>query len=192
MTQVVNHQVDLPEATTSRRRLIASLLAGGAVAATAPFLAGNASAADDSGPSTTAPPHRDSADNPTLNAALDRESRMAATYELAVRSAKDDDKAALLLVHDHHVAYAQALKGYLGTNASSASTQPLANPSGSVAAMARQLAALEEETVAIHTSYLESLRGINAASLVESIITVEARHVAALNIIAGTSPIAVA
>jgi hypothetical protein len=54
------------------------------------------------------------------------------------------------------------------------------------------LAALEEETVAIHTSNLASLRGINAASLVASIITVEARHVAALNIIAGTSPIAVA
>lgn len=189
---MVNHQVDLPEATTSRRRLIASLLAGGAVAATAPFLSSVASAAEESGPSTTAPPHRDSADNATLNAALARESSMAATYAIAVGAATGDDQAALLLVHDHHVAYAQALKGYLATEVATVSGQPLARPSGSVAGMARQLAALEEETVAIHTNNLSTLRGINAAALVASIITVEARHVAALNIIAGTSPIAAA
>ena len=45
MTRVVNHQVDLPEVTaTSRRRLLASLLAGGAAVAAAPLLAGRASA----------------------------------------------------------------------------------------------------------------------------------------------------
>ncbi len=192
MTHVVNHQVDLPEGTTSRRKLIASLLAGGAVAATAPFLASQASAEGESGPSTTAPPHRDAADNAALNAALVRESRMAATYALAVATTSGDDKAALLLIHDHHVAYAQALKGYLATEAVAASTQALATPSGSIAAIAGQMATLEEETVTIHTNSLESLRGINAASLVASIITVEARHVAALNVIAGTSPIAAA
>ena len=188
---MVNHQVDLPESAVSRRRLIASLLAGGAVAATAPFLAGSVSA-EDSGPSTTAPPHRDAANNAALNAALDRESRMAATYALAVAKTSGDDKAALLLVHDHHVAYAQALKGYLATEAGDAATQPLATPAGSIAAIAQQMASLEEETVAIHTNSLASLRGINAAMLVASIITVEARHVAALNIIGGTSPIAAA
>ena len=189
---MVNHQVDLPEGNTSRRKLIASLLAGGAIAATAPFLASSASAEGESGPSTTAPPRRDSADIAALNAALVRESRMAATYAIAVAAASGDDKNALLLVHDHHVAYAQALKGYLATEAGNASTQPLASPSGGITALASQLAALEEETVTIHTNSLETLRGIDAASLVASIIVVEARHVAALNVIAGTSPIAAA
>jgi hypothetical protein len=155
-------------------------------------LASQASAEGESGPSTTAPPPRDAADNAALNAALIRESRMAATYALAVAITSGDDKAALLLIHDHHVAYAQALKGYLATEAVAASTQALATPSGSIAAIAGQMATLEEETVTIHTNSLESLRGINAASLVASIITVEARHVAALNVIAGTSPIAAA
>jgi hypothetical protein len=191
MTLVVNHQVDLPETALSRRRLIASLLAGGAVAATAPFLSGSASA-EESGATTTAPPHRDAADNAALNAALERESRMAATYAAAVAKTSGDDQAALLLIHDHHVAYAQALKGYLATSANSASSQPLAAPAASITAIAQQMASLEEETVAIHTNSLATLRGINAAMLVASIITVEARHVAALNIIGGTSPIAAA
>lgn len=189
---MANHPVDSPEATTSRRRLIASLLAGGAVAATAPFLATSASAAGESGSATTAPPHRDSADNAALNAALARESRMAATYAAMINSVSGDDKAAMLLIHDHHVAYAQALKGYLGTDADKASAAPLASVSGSVAQIASQLAALEEETVTIHTNSLANYRGINAAMLVASIITVEARHVAALNIVAGTNPIAAA
>lgn len=188
---MVNHQVDLPDSTVSRRHLIASLLAGGAVAVTAPFLSGSASA-EESGSTTTAPPHRDSADNAALNAALERESRMAATYAAAVEKTSGDDQAALLLIHDHHVAYAQALKGYLATQANSASTQPLGAPASSITGIAQQMAALEEETVAIHTNSLATLRGINAAMLVASIITVEARHVAALNIIGGTSPIAAA
>jgi hypothetical protein len=54
------------------------------------------------------------------------------------------------------------------------------------------MATLEEETVAMHTNSLETLRGVDAASLVASIIVVEARHIAALNVIAGTSPIAAA
>ena len=188
---MVHHQVDLPEAAVSRRRLIASLLAGGAVAATAPFLAGSVSA-EDSGSTTTAPPHRDPADNASLNAAFDRESRMAATYEIAAEKTSGDDKAAMRLIRDHHLAYAQALKGYLATNAKSASTAPLAAPAESTAAIAQQMASLEEETVTIHTNNLASLNGINAAMLVASIIVVEARHVAALNIIGGTSPIAAA
>lgn len=189
---MVNHQVDLPEGTTSRRKMIASLLAGGAIAATAPFLASQASAEGESGPSTTAPPRRDPADIATLNAAFVRESRMAATYAVAVAGLSGDDKAALLLVHDHHVAYAQALKGYLATEAGNASSQPLIAATGGITALAAQLATLEEETVTIHTNSLESVRGIDAASLIASIIVVEARHVAALNVIAGTSPIAAA
>ena len=117
---MVNHQVDLPEGTTSRRKLIASLLAGGAVAATAPFLASQASAAGAPAAEMPTPPKRDAADNAGLNAALVRESRMAATYALAVAATSGDDKIALLHIHDHHVAYAQAIKGYLATEAGAA------------------------------------------------------------------------
>lgn len=189
---MVNHQVDLPEGTTSRRKLIASLLAGGAIAASAPFLASQASAAGRPDVDLPAPPKRDAADNAALNAALVRESRMAATYAIAVAASSGDDKIALLHIHDHHVAYAQAIKGYLATEAGAPSNQPLANPTGGIAALAGQLATLEEETVNIHTNSLETLRGVDAASLVASIIVVEARHIAALNVIAGTSPIAAA
>lgn len=183
-----HHPVDLPDATgTSRRRLLSSLLAGGAIAASAPLFSGRASA------ESTTPPNRDASDNGALNAGIDRESRMAATYAIAVANTSDaDDKAALLLIHDHHVAYAQALKGYLGRVAVAGSQAPLASPSGSFSQIASQLANLEDETVSIHTGILAGLKGMNAASLIASIITVEARHSAALEIVGGASPLAAA
>lgn len=186
-----HHPVDLPDASgTSRRRLLSSLLAGGALAATAPLLVGRASAESSS---TTTPPNRDASDNDALNAGINRESQMAATYAAAVAKTTDaDDKAALLLIHDHHVAYAQSLKGYLGRVAVAGSQTPLASPSGSFSQIASQLAALEDETVSIHTGILAGVKGINAASLIASIITVEARHSAALELVAGATPLAAA
>lgn len=188
-----HHPVDLPDATgTSRRRLLSSLLAGGALAASAPLLSGRA-AAESASPSTTAPPNRDASDNAALNAGIERESRMAATYAAAVAKVSDaDDKAALLLIHDHHVAYAQALKGYLGRVAVAGSQSPLASPAGSFTQIAAQMAGLEDETVSIHTGILAGLKGINAASLIASIITVEARHSAALELVSGATPLAAA
>lgn len=171
---------------TSRRRAIAGLLAGGAAVVAAPLLAGRASAATDA-------PTRDAADNGPLNAGFEREMRMVATYLAAVNAASNaDDKAALKLIHDHHVAYVQALKGALGTEAGVGSNQPLAAVRGTTAQIAGTLARLEEETVAAHLSILAGLRGTSAASLVASIITVEARHVAALGIVSGQSPLAAA
>ena len=185
MEQIQSQSPDTP--TTSRRQLLASLLAGGALAAATPMLARGASAA------TSDIPKRDSRDNATLNAALERESQMTATYALAVAATSDeDDKAALLLIHDHHVAYVDALRGALATDAQNPSGRPLASPSGSFAAIANLLAGLEDETVNIHTNNLSTLIGINAASLVASIITMEARHSAALAIVAGASPAAAA
>ena len=183
--QIQSQSPDTP--TTSRRQLLASLLAGGALAVATPTLARRASAAGSD------IPKKDARDNATLNAALERESQMVATYALAVAAtANEDDKAALLLIHDHHIAYVDALRGYLATDAQTPSGRAIGSPNGTFASIANQLASLEDETVTIHTNNLASLIGINAASLVASIITMEARHSAALSIVAGASPIAAA
>lgn len=172
---------------TSRRNLIASLIAGGAIVAASPLLARGASAA------TSVIPKNDERDTNILNSALERESQMVSTYAAAVAITTDaDDKAALLLIHDNHVAYVDALRGYLATNAQNTSGQALGSPSGSFNAVASLLAGLEDETVTIHTNSLSGLFGINAASLIASIITVEARQSAALLLVSGASPQAAA
>jgi hypothetical protein len=68
----------------------------------------------------------------------------------------------------------------------------LASPSGSFNAIASLLSGLEDETASIHTNSLTGLIGINAASLVASIITVEARQSAALALVSGNSALAAA
>ena len=189
-----NHQVDLPEkSATSRRQLLSSLIAGGAFAAAAPLFASRASAAEE-GPTTTVPPNRDAKDNDTLNAALNREAQMVATYAAAVAAVTDkNDIAGLTHIHDHHVAYVQAIKGYLGTDAVDPTGSALASfAGGSFASIANQLASLENATAAVHTNSLNSISGLNAVKLVASIITVEARHAAALAVVAGASPLTAA
>ena len=188
MTRVEQIQSQSPDApVASRRQLIASLIAGGAIVAASPMLTRTAHAA------TSDIPKNDERDNPALNAALDRESRMVATYALAVAATTNaDDKAALLLIHDNHVAYVDALRGYLATEAQDPSGQPLATPSGSFAAIAALMSGLEDETATIHTNSIAGLTGINAASLVASIITVEARQAAALALVSGNSALVAA
>lgn len=177
---------DLP-GESGRRRLLAALLAGGVAAWVAPALATSALAADGSSEP------RDPADNDRLNAALQREIRMTATLKDAVGATSDQEyQAAFLLIHDHHLAYAQAIKGYLGTAAvTPANTSPLSAVSGTTASVAATLAVLEEETVALHLGTMTQLNGADAASLVASIVTTEARHGAALALVSGTSPDAV-
>ena len=186
MPYVDTHQVESPDMSmTTRRRLIASLLAGGAIVAAAPLFAGHASAAEAGGP-----PHRDAADNEALNSSLERESRMVATYRKAIVGLTENDLIAMTLILDHHVAYAQALTGYLAVDVKTPGSAPLASPAGSLASIARQLAALEDQTATIHTDILATIKGLDAANLLASIVTVEARHSAALELVAGASPIA--
>ena len=184
-----NHQVESPESSvTTRRRLLSALVAGGALASAAPLLAGRASAAGDG---TNAPP-RDTRDNNALNNALAREARMVGTYRLAVAAAAaaDDEVAGLTLILDHHIAYVQAIKGYLGPDAKAAPETPLSNPSGSVKSMAASLAQLEDETATIHTDILAILSGMDGAKIIASIVIVEARHAAALSVFSGLTPLA--
>lgn len=170
---------------TTRRRLIASLLAGGAAVTFAPLFAGPASAA-----AAGESPRRDPADNEALNACLERESRMVATYRTAIVGLTENDLVAMTLILDHHVAYAQALKGFLAVDVVNPSNSPLASPTGSVASIARQLAILEDQTATIHTNSIATIKGLDPAMLLASIVTVESRHAAALELIAGSSPIA--
>lgn len=181
------HDQRLPEtAGTSRRRLIASILAGGTALALVPGLAGTAQA-------ETSMPKRDEGDNDSLNAAVQREASMVATYAAVVAATSGaDDKAAMKLIHDHHLAYKQALVGFLGPDLVDAPATELTSASGSVSAVAGRLAKLEDETVQTHLGILAGLKGTDAASLIASIITVEARHVAALELVAGANALAAA
>lgn len=189
-----NHQVDLPEnSATSRRRVLTSLLAGGAFAAAAPLLASRASAAGESTATTVAPPNRDAADNNVLNALINRESQMVATYAAAIKGTKDaNDVAALTLIHDHHLAYEHALKGYLGRVAVDGNDTALASMSSDFSSTASQLAALESATMNQHIDALSSINGLDAATLLASIITMEARHSAALALVSGLAPLSAA
>lgn len=172
-------------ATTSRRGLLTSLIAGASVAAV-PFLAGNASAAAGSTPSTTTPPNRDEADNPVLNVLLARERAMVLAYRAAVdNSMSEEEKNVLLYFHENHIAYVDALHGFLGPKAIEASPGAAAAPSGSFANIATTLIAAERETVNAHTAALAQISGISAASLIASIIPVEARHITVLSIASG-------
>lgn len=178
-----------PAENSARRNLLKALVAGGIAAIAVPPFASRAGAASDG--STE---HRNPVDNARLNAAIERETRMVATCKAAVDATSDADfKAAFLLIHDHHLAYAQAIKGYLGSSAVTPKDDAaLAPVSGGATAIAAALATLEDQTVAIHLGILAELKGVDAASLVASIITTEARHGAALALVSGSSPAAAA
>ena len=178
------HSPDTPESTrTSRRALLASLLAAGASVA----IAGRASAADEPAPTTTAPPLRSDADVDIINSLIAREAAMVATYSSAKSAVSGDDLAVLELIHAHHVAYVQSLAGYLGRKAGATTAPALAVSGSSYSALASRLASLEAETAAAHIAALKSIQGLDAATLVASIITVEARHEAALLLSSGVT-----
>ena len=170
-------------APTSRRALLASLVAAGAAVA----VAGRASAADEPAPTTTAPPLRSDSDAATINSLITREAAMVDTYEAAKSNVSGDDLAVLELIEAHHVAYVQALAGYLGRKAGATTAPALPVNAGNYAALAPQLARLEAATARTHIDALKSIQGLDAATLVASIITVEARHEAALVVSSGGS-----
>ena len=133
----------------------------------------------------TAPPKMPTtADKQLLDFALSAELSVHDLYLKAIDSGmlSADEKLMMQMFSEHHKAYAQSLNGLLGKEASNTRNEALfstyAGQLTSAQAMSRVLQSVENTMVATHTDILSSLQGLDGATLVASIITVEARHAA--------------
>ena len=133
----------------------------------------------------TAPPKMPTtADKQLLDFALSAELSVHDLYLKAIDSGmlSADEKLMMQMFSDHHKAYAQSLNGLLGKAASNTRNEALfstyAGQLTSAQAMSRVLQSVENTMVATHTDILSSLQGLDGATLVASLITVEARHAA--------------
>ena len=124
------------------------------------------------------------ADKQLLDFALSAELSVHDLYLKAIDSGmlSADEKLMMQMFSEHHKAYAQSLNGLLGKEASNTRNEALfstyAGQLTSAQAMSRVLQSVEITMVATHTDILSSLQGLDGATLVASIITVEARHAA--------------
>jgi len=141
----------------------------------------------------TAPPKMPtSADKQLLDFALSAELSVHDLYITAINSGmlSADEKSMMEMFSEHHKSYAQSLNGLLGKAATNTRNEALystyAGQLTSAQAMNRVLQSIENTMVATHTDILSSLQGMDGATLVASIITVEARHAAVF----GTLPTA--
>ena len=133
----------------------------------------------------TAPPKMPTtADKQLLDFALSAELSVHDLYLKAIDSGmlSADEKLMMQMFSEHHKAYAQSLNGLLGKEASNTRNEALFSTYDgqltSAQAMSRVLQSVENTMVATHTDILSSLQGLDGATLVASIITVEARHAA--------------
>lgn len=133
----------------------------------------------------TAPPKMPtSADKQLLDFALSAELSVHDLYVTAINSGmlSADEKIMMEMFSEHHKSYAQSLNGLLGKAATNTRNEALystyAGQLTSAQAMNRVLQSLENTMVATHTDILSSLQGLEGATLIASIITVEARHAA--------------
>lgn len=141
----------------------------------------------------TAPPKMPtSADKQLLDFALSAELSVHDLYITAINSGmlSADERSMMEMFSEHHKSYAQSLNGLLGKAATNTRNEALystyAGQLTSAQAMNRVLQSVENTMVATHTDILSSLQGMDGATLVASIITVEARHAAVF----GTLPTA--
>jgi hypothetical protein len=178
-----------------RRRLLGIGL-GGAAVSLLPFLMGRASATTpassptdttaDTTPATTTtttPPKRPSGDDVALLGFLQSIELAARNlYDVALATDGFDDvqRAVLATIRESHDAYAASLSGMLGRDA-----PQVVNPvfddlqsafAGDVSAVLQAAYGLESTAVATHTEILDQLQGTDGASLIASILIVEARH----------------
>lgn len=144
--------------------------------------------------STTAPPKQPTtADAVLLSYALGLEFAMVDIYARATVASKDDLKAVAELFGAHHRAAAQSLTGLLGRKAATGRNEKFyAEHSakiigGAAKDTAAQLAGLENAMVATHLRMLGTLRGIDGATLIASIIPIEARQAAVLVGLSGST-----
>jgi hypothetical protein len=133
-----------------------------------------------------------SADKQLLDFALSAELSVHDLYVKAINSGmlSADEKTMLEMFSEHHKSYAQSLNGLLGKAATNTRNEALfstyAGQLVSAQAMNRVLQSVENTMVATHIDILSSLEGLDGATLVASIITVEARQAAVF----GTLPTA--
>ena len=125
-----------------------------------------------------------SADKQLLDFALSAELSVHDLYVTAIDSGmlSADEKLMMEMFSEHHKSYAQSLNGLLGKAATNTRNEALyttyAGQLTSAQAMNRVLQSIENTMVATHIDILSSLEGMDGATLVASIITVEARHAA--------------
>jgi hypothetical protein len=105
-------------------------------------------------------------------------------YKKAVDSGKysDDELAMLTLFGEHHNSYAQAINGLIGKVATNKRNESLYSTHVGQLASAQSayasLQSLENTLTTTNTDILGQLRGLDAARILASIITIEARMAA--------------
>lgn len=146
-------------------------------------------------PSTTAAPRRPTAaDTDLLGFAQTVELAARDLYRLAVeQGAGGNQLPSLAAIAAHHDAYAQAISAVIGTEAPQERDENLfgtlrAAFDTKADSVARAGHDLENLLVVTHQSLLAALDGTEGAALVASIMNIEARHSAALAVLAGLSP----
>jgi len=173
-----------------RRRLLGIGL-GGAAVSLLPFLVGRASATTpNSGPTdstpattTTAPPKRPTEDDVALlGFAQSVELAARNLYDAAMSTDAFDDvtRAVMSTIRESHDAFAAALSGALGREAPQ-EVNPIFDVlqstfAGDLTSVLDSAYTLESTAVATHLDILGKLQGTNGASLLASILIVEARH----------------
>jgi rubrerythrin len=190
------HRVENP----TRRRLLAAGFAG----TTLGLLGSRAASAS---PDTTSPPEDEGSTAPTASSTTEPPQQptqddvpmlqFAHALELAARdlyqAALDAgaEEEALPAIRDNHQAYADVLKGLLGTAGDQEPDDGVYSQfergfaSSDVAAIASAGYELESAAIATHTQLIGELQGLDGAQLLASILVVEARHAAVLADIAG-------
>ena len=185
-----------PRGRVGRRALLGAGV-GGAALSLLPFLSGGADASATTGDSTTTssttPPQRPTDSDVTLLAfAQQIELTAQALYDeaIALGGWSDEQLVVLVAIREAHQAYAQSLSGLLGRQAPGQMSLPLFESlrgGFNVSADAVLAAAynLESSTVATHLDVLAKLQGTDAAALLASIFSNEARYGTVLADLAG-------
>ncbi len=187
-----------------RRRLLGIGL-GGAAVSLLPFLMGRASATTpNTGPpdtaattTTTSPPKRPTNDDVTLLGfaeTLELAARNMYDVVLATKDFDDNERAVQATIREAHEAYATSLSAELGRLAPQ-EVNPIFDDlkssfSGDKSSVLDAAYSIESTAVATHTEILSKLQGTDGASLVASILIVEARHGTVLAYLNGSTDLA--
>ena len=133
----------------------------------------------------SAPPKQPTSNDKQLLAfAQEAELAVHDLYATVVSSSKftGDEAAMLSMFTEHHKAYAQAINGLLGKEATNRRNESIyqtyVGQLTTMQSIYATLQALENTLAKTHIDLLGNLEGIDGAQLVASIITAEARHAA--------------